>query len=300
MGAKTMQQTIEIDGRPVAVHEHRRGGRTVVFCHPAPGSGCFDPKPAATGARDITLVALDRPGYGASSMPQPGRWATVAQAADDIAVALEQRGDSTSVGVIGWSAGGRVAAALAARHPDVVDRLVVMATPAPHDEVPWVPDEHAAALEALRGSSPDDVHAALIAQLGAMIPEDPHAPEALALVGAGASSDDAILAGDGVRDRLAAMLAEATRQGAAGMAADIAGYSLQPWGFDPSAVTAKTLVLYGGEDPIAGAKHAQWWKEQIGGPSRPRVEMVPKTGHLLAIPMWERALSHAAPGTKGS
>lgn len=54
-----------------------------------------------------------------------------------------------AVGAVGWSAGGRIALALAARHPDLVRSAALAGTPAPDEEVPWVPDEYRAALDAL-------------------------------------------------------------------------------------------------------------------------------------------------------
>jgi pimeloyl-ACP methyl ester carboxylesterase len=94
-------------GRVVALRTlaHGSSGRTIVFCHPAPGAGSLDPDPRATAARDLTMIALDRPGYGGSE-PMPGdEWATVAGAADDLAEVLDARGIA-KVGVAGWSAGG--------------------------------------------------------------------------------------------------------------------------------------------------------------------------------------------------
>jgi pimeloyl-ACP methyl ester carboxylesterase len=162
-------------GRTVAVRRVADGGsgRTVVFCHPAPGAGTLDPDPEATHGRGITLLAVDRPGYGASEPVADGEWATVASAADDVADVLDHLGGGTGgpvgpVGVAGWSAGGRVALALAARRPDLVDRVVVIATPAPDDQVPWVPEEHRQGMAAMSDLPPAAVHAALGEQFAPM------------------------------------------------------------------------------------------------------------------------------------
>lgn len=281
-------------GRRVAVHvlAEYADGPTITFCHPSPGSGAFDPDPAATAERAVNLIAVDRPGYGGSQPMPPNAWASVDRAADDLAEVLSARGQGP-FGVAGWSAGGRVALALAARHPDLVSRVVVIATPAPDEEVSWIPPEHKAGLEALRGQSPDAATAALAAQMVAVVPADPSAPEALNLLGR-APADERILTAPGVQDRLEAMMVQAFAQGAAGMAAEIAGYSLQPWGFVPEEVHAKTLLLYGDKDPI-GSRHARWWKARL---PNARVEMAPGLGHMLAIPLWRRALAHLAPGAK--
>jgi pimeloyl-ACP methyl ester carboxylesterase len=264
--------------------------RVVVLCHSAPGAGIFDPDPVQTRARNVRLVAVDRPGYGGSHPVAAGAWATVASAADDLAAVLDGL-HVERVGVAGWSAGGRVALALAARRPDLVDRVVVLGTPAPDDEVPWIEREERDELERLRGLAPEEAHAELGERLGCVVPEDPHSPEALWLLGA-CSADEAALRADGVRARLGEMLRAAFVQGARGLAADIAGYCLQPWGFEPEEVQAKTLLLYGSHDPLADPRHGRWWQSRLPDA---RLEVAPGAGHLLVVPMWARVLSHLAP-----
>jgi pimeloyl-ACP methyl ester carboxylesterase len=279
-------------GRRVAIHRLAEGdtGRTLVLCHPAPGSGAFDPDPEQTRARGVTLLAADRPGYGQSDLPSDTVWTSVAAAADDLAAALD-RSASGPAGVAGWSAGGRVALALAARRPDLVDRVVVLATPAPNDQVPWIPPEQQAALDELRGLAAGAARAALSQQLAPLIPRDAGA-DVLGLLAA-SPTDDTALAAPGARNRLTRMLENAFVQGAAGMAGDIAGYCLQPWGFEPEAVQAKTLLLYGSRDPVAGPRHGSWWQKRL---PNARLEVIPDAGHLLILSMWGRALSHLAPG----
>lgn len=68
-------------------------------------------------------------------------------------------------------------------------------------------------------------------------------------------------------------------------------------------VTAKTLIMNGQDDPDAAAAAARWHHDRIQGS---RVEMVPSpafaTGddRLALGDVWERVLSHVAPGTKRS
>ena len=302
------------DGRRAAIHvsEGSSGGRTVVFCHSAPGAGAFDPDPGATAARGVTLIGVDRPGYGGSDPMSDGSWADVGTVADDLAEILDQMGTGP-VGLAGWSAGGRVALAVAARRPDLVDRVVVIATPAPDDAVPWIPPEHKAALDALRDRSASEVHAALTAQLSGVVASSGGAPSVeapsvaapsvvasspdlarrgrLSLLGVG-DADSQALAMPGADERLAAMLDAAFAQGVTGLVSDVAGYCLRPWGFDVADVRAKTLLLYGSADPIAGPRHGKWWQRQLPDA---RFEQVPDAGHLVVMPMWGRALAHLAP-----
>ena len=278
-------------GRTVALHRIAEGdGPTVVFNHAAPGSGAFDPDPAESAGRGITLLAVDRPGYGDSEALE-GEFSTVDRAADDLAEVLD--GLATGpVGVAGWSAGGRVALALAARRPDLVHRVCVVATPAPDEEVPWYPDEIRPGLEQMRGLPADQVQEILKEQMGGMLPADPRAKEALALVGAG-DADAGVLSQEGVAARLGEMLAGAFRQGIGGMTTDIAGYALQPWGFEPSDVRRKTLLLYGGADQGVPSRHGRWWQSLLPDA---RLELVPGAGHLVVVPMWGRALSFLGAG----
>lgn len=277
-------------GRAAAAHFPAVGqsGRTVVLCHAAPGSGGWDPDPVATAARDVTLIGVDRPGYGGSEPVPAGQWASVAVAADDLAQVLD-RLDTGPVGVAGWSAGGRVALALAARRPDLVDRVAVIATPAPDDEVEWIPAELKAGLEAMRDLPPEQVHEALAAQLAGALPlDDPG--QAVGML-ASADADAQTLEQPGVRRRIEAMLAAAFNQGTVGLAADIAGYCLQPWGFEPSEVAAKTLLIYGARDEVA-PRHGKWYQRHV---PQARFEQVPDAGHLVIIQLWQRVLSHLAP-----
>jgi pimeloyl-ACP methyl ester carboxylesterase len=71
--------------------------RGVVLCLPA-GAPLVDPAPEATAARDVELAF---------------EW------------------DGSPCGVVGWAEGGMTALGLAAAHPDLVDRLVLVSTPVP-------------------------------------------------------------------------------------------------------------------------------------------------------------------------
>ena len=269
-----------IGGRRVAVHTVAAGGgRTVVWCHGAPGAGRFDPDPAATRSRDVTLIGVDRPGYGESDPMPPGQWCGVDRAADDLAVVLRRRGDGP-VGVAGWSSGGRVALALAARHPGLVDRVAVVATPAPDEQVPWLEPDFRATLETLRDKAPEDAYG----KLG--VPGD--GAQVLDRLAEGEA--DAVAA---ARDRLTVMFDAAYAQGPAGLLADTAGALLRPWGFEPAQVAAKTLLLYGATDPLVATRHGKWWQQHLPDA---RYEQVPGAGHLLILTVWRRVLAHLAPG----
>ena len=278
--------------------------RIVIFCHPAPGSSMFDPDPLVSSSRGVHILAFDRPGYGSSDPLPAGIWPSVTQPADDITEFLRAMSRDEypigvhrpkAVGVVGWSAGGRTALALAARHPDLVERVAVVATPAPNEHVPWIAPQVQAMSDHLATLAPDEA----IAQLSGMLQ-----PQADAITSAdedgevpldalGASAVDVnALAAPGVRDRLGRMLRDAFRQGPRGVAADILSYTARPWGFDCGAVRAPVLVINGQGDALASNAHASWYRDALPDA---RVEMVPGVGHLVLVPQWERILSWVAP-----
>lgn len=295
MTAKTEATTEFVtldDGRTAAVHEAPGGGDSVVLLfHPAPGAGLFDPDPKLTADHGVTLVEIDRPGYGGSQPLAADEWATVASAADD-AVAVLDRRRYRSVGVVGWSAGGRIALALAARRPDLVERVAVVATPAPHDEVPWMPADIAAAVDALRGLPAKDVHAAMTQQLRDYVTMVVQNPEVgLEMLGR-SDADGPVLGRPDAAERFIDLLRAAFAQGSIGLVSDMAGYTLQPWGFEPADVAAESLLMYGSADPIAGPDHGEWWQRQL---PNAHLEVVSGAGHLLITPEWESVLSHLVP-----
>ena len=65
--------------------------------------------------------------------------------------------------------------------------------------------------------------------------------------------------------------------------------STEPTGEAPTAVGAKTLLLFGSLE--GGQRRAAWWKSRLGG----RIEMVPREGHDILERVWPRVLSHLAP-----
>ena len=280
---------MQINGRTVSVHDLTpdapADAPVVLLCHAAPGSGAFDPDPVVTAARGVRLLSLDRPGYGGSE-PVDGL-ATVGGAADDAAALLaEVLPDGATAGVAGWSAGGRVALALAARRPELVGRVALVGTPAPDEAVPWYGDDNRAMVDALRGRAVPDAVAALTAAF-AGFPLDAEALLDLSGVG---KADAAVLT-PAVRARLLASLDAATAQGLAGMVADLAGYTLADWGFTPSQVAADVLLAYGADDERVPPAHGEWYHAQL--PSS-QLEVWPEVGHLVVVPAWRRVLDHLA------
>ncbi len=273
------------DGRTLGVSDAGDPtGPVVVLLHPAPGSRLLDPDPAATGAAGVRLIGVDRPGYGASTALPDGAVPTITGYADDAAAALAALGIDDAA-VVGWSAGGRVALALAARHPDLVRSAAIIGTPAPHEDVPWIPDEHLGMIEQLTGD-PGGATAALAQVFAGMADAPPAA--AVEMVGAGPADESALAADPARRSRLEAMLAEAFAQGAVGMAADIVSYTVVPWGLDPTSVGARTTMFYGEGDVMISPAHGEWYVSQVPGAE---LRLVPGAGHLVALTAWADILA---------
>lgn len=281
--------------------------RVVVLCHPAPGSSVFDPDPDASANRGVHIVSLDRPGYGSSDPWPAGTWPSIVGAADDIAEYIREMKRTESpigvnrpptIGIAGWSAGGRVALAFAARHPELVDRVAVVATPAPNEDVQWIPPAMQQQSDELGRLTPDEARSRmsgmLQGQADVVRAADLEAGVPLDLLGAG-PVDAGALALAGLEDRLGRMLKDAFRQGPGGVADDILSYTARPWGFDPGAVRAKTLIIGGQADPIAGHAHAAWYQRAVPDS---RMEMVPGAGHLVIAQAWSRVLSFLAPNPR--
>ena len=118
------------DGRHVGFAEYGTpGGRPVVWFHGTPGARRQIPQAAreAAVARDVRLVAFDRPGIGDSA---PHTYADVRETARDVAHLLDQLGVER-FGIIALSGGGPYALACAHEMPDRVVAACVLGGVAP-------------------------------------------------------------------------------------------------------------------------------------------------------------------------
>jgi pimeloyl-ACP methyl ester carboxylesterase len=280
--------------------------RIVVLCHPAPGAGGFDPDPAVTSSWGVHVVSPDRPGYGSSTPLPDTRRPSISRWADDLAeyveFVIEQARETgiapvRQVGVIGWSAGGRIALALAAKHPGFVDRVAVVATPAPDTEVQWIPPDLARITADLLELPLPEAKQRLRTMLLTQVPGGAPGVELLAR----GEADRALLERPGLEGRLQRMLQHAYDQGTIGLADDLLSYAGDDWGFDLSAVRAPVLLVYGAKDVIVPSAHGRWYRKQLRHTGA-KLTVVPRAGHLVIAPAWERILEHVDPhhGTRRS
>ncbi|MCS5722867.1 alpha/beta fold hydrolase [Herbiconiux sp. CPCC 203407] len=266
--------------------------RLVLLCLPTPGGGMFDPDPTVTSRWGVHLVALDRPGYGATPAPDapgpdalspgdpskvkavPGTRATIQRRADDLAAYLSAAHDDAeqtqaaaygTAGVVGWGTGGMVALSLAARHPQLVDRVAVFQTPAP------------------RAAGSDDEAAPA-----------PAPPFGLDLLGI--SPGDRLLERPGLRNRLQRMLDEAATQGGAGAELDHEALADTSWAEELGAIRADVILIYADDATGAGVDDGHWYRDRIPSSSVVRVS---SGGALALVTQWSRILQHVAPDHGG-
>ncbi|HWV77829.1 MAG TPA: alpha/beta fold hydrolase [Isoptericola sp.] len=267
------------DGRRLVVHDDGPpSADAVVWHHGSPQSGeLLRPVVDAARARGLRVVSAARAGYGGSAA-HPGR--TVADAASDVAHALDTLGVARCVAV-GASGGGPHALALAALRPDLVSGAVTLAGvapyPGPERAEPW-----------FAGMADDG---GLRSALDGREARERHAETAEFDESSFTADDYAALAGT-----WAALGDDASRSGAAwpgGQVDDDLAF-VRPWGIELGDVTAPALVVQGGADRVVPRHHADLLLDAL-----PAAELWlrPRDGHvsvLAALPValdWWRVLA---------
>ena len=117
--------TIAVDGGQIAYRRIGSGRPLLALNGFAATNADWDPSFIDGLASFNELILLDNRGIGSSV--DNGRPFDIAKLADDAAHVIESLGfEHTSV--MGWSMGGFIAQALALRHPDHVDKLILLST----------------------------------------------------------------------------------------------------------------------------------------------------------------------------
>jgi len=157
------------DGRVLAFRDcGAAGAPALLYCHGFPGSRLEQEDPLAVGSsRGLRVLVPDRPGYGGSD-PCPGR--TVRAWAADVRELVDHLGIAR-LRVLGFSGGGAYALALAAVHPEAVERVALVSAMGPVAEPAFQQSVPEATRQffALARSSP----AELRRQLGTLLPDGP-------------------------------------------------------------------------------------------------------------------------------
>jgi pimeloyl-ACP methyl ester carboxylesterase len=285
-------RTIEVpDGRTLAFAEWGDlDGQPVLFLHGSPHSRLWCPDVGATEAVGCRLITLDRPGFGGSDAPAElslrGWTADVTGLAD--ALGIER------LAVVGWSAGGKYAAACAAAIPD---RLISAG-------------EVAGAIDRPEGKLPSDDD---LTDDGRRVHElarhDPQAARELAAelgadwVAAMQQRPDSLIDGPLPHADLrhfddadwAADFFHASREGLRqGTAGDSWEWTtrLCPWGFALEDIAIEFHMWHGGQDPLETMASVDYWASRI---PQPCVTVWEDAGHLVVTEHWTEILTSLLP-----
>lgn len=167
--ADAVERALEVDGHRI-VHLESGQGPLLVLVHGYTGSKENWLALMPLFNTRYRVIAPDLPGWGASTRRDDADYGYVAQA-ERLAAWLTQLGKEKVV-LVGHSMGGGIAAVLAARHPELITRLVLM------DAGGALFRENEFGLAVLRGENPFAVHdrASLDRYLAAVFDDPPFVP----------------------------------------------------------------------------------------------------------------------------
>lgn len=272
------------DRRRVAVDDRGdRSGSPVLFVHGTPDSRLArHPDDGIAAELGIRLVAVDRPGIGHSD-PDPS--ATPTSVADDHLAVLDHLGIERT-GVLAWSSGAVPALALAGRHPDRIERLLLVAPLVPADAygdagvLEGAGDQRRLFADLLGTETPDEIGRELAMWL---VPPELDEPTARAML---ADSLAALESVPGAGDALVGALRATVVQGMTGLEREIAAQAtlLGPL---LAAIRAPTAVHVGDDDAVTPPPMARWLAERLDAD----LHVHPGVGHTLAITAWRELLT---------
>jgi pimeloyl-ACP methyl ester carboxylesterase len=261
------------DGRTLAYTEiGTPDGPIALYFHGAPGSRlelvALDERFAGVGLRVITA---DRPGYGGST-PLHGR--TTADWADDVAALADHLGVERFT-VMGLSSGGPYTVACASLLGDRVTGAIVAAG---NTDMSWSEASDGYLQSELEMMAMDDEDAAVAWCI------ERYGPDGSGFFGGEGDMDlgevdNAWLADEANLSSLMATMSEAFRQGVVGYAHDITVQG-RTWTFDPTAITARTIVVHGAHDRLVPIGHSRHTASLIPGAER---RELPGVGHLSLV-----------------
>jgi pimeloyl-ACP methyl ester carboxylesterase len=236
------------------------GGWPVVLFPGTPATaGCGALVAGAAAAAGVRLIAVSRPGYGASSPSPPG----LVSVASDTLELLDVLG-LTRVGVHGISGGGPFALALAAVAPNRVGRVVVSAGPGSYLALGGLSSTEAAAVSRAHTGDDDGAWRLFHAEAAERFGD-------AAVMSSAEFQTHVFPAGpppgsyfDGKAELFSVFVADMHRA-----VHNVDGYVRDnlswcgTWDIDVTAVTTPVLLAYGLDDQMVPATHGEWLEAKL-------------------------------------
>jgi len=264
------EEVLEVEGIPLRIVRTGEGPPLLLINGLGAGVELWGPFVRRVEGREV--IAFDLPGAGRSGHGKvPLRMRGLAAV---IASMLDELGYDR-VDLLGYSLGGIVAQEFAYRHPERVDRLILVAT------TPGLP------------SIPPNPLAAAMMLTPARYYDRRFAEFAIPLIAGGRSARDSGVRRRGIDRR---MIDPPSMTGYLHQLYALCGWSSHRW---LRRIKPPTLVLHGNEDPLVPLANARYMAKAIPGA---RLEVVVGAGHLIlidqpddAIRVIEDFLDHTAP-----
>ncbi len=117
------RQVVLTNGEVIHYLEQGKGNKVLLLIHGNFSSSLFYTPLLERLPKDIKVIAPDLRGYGDSSYYR--RIQSLKDFADDMFLFLKQK-EISFVSIVGWSLGGGVALEIAAAHPELVDKLILI------------------------------------------------------------------------------------------------------------------------------------------------------------------------------
>lgn len=242
-------------------------GEPIVYLHGCPDSRLTrHPDDEIAARAGVRLLAVDRPGYGASDPPADRSRRSMAA---DISALLDQL-DVESCAVLGWSSGGQIALACATDHRVRRIGLVASTVPSPFDGT--VDDAAAVVSEMLPFVVPDGLTHELAVE---------HVRE-----GKSASYLADLESVPGLLDQLALGMQAATASGTTGVEFDLLNL-MTPWEFALADVAADVELWYGSRDDVVAPAIGQELASEL---PHATLHLVEGASHLLLVTHWTQIL----------
>lgn len=272
------------DGRRLAYDDvGAPDGVPLVYVHGTPDSRLSrHPDDGIAASEGVRLVALDRPGTGASD-PHPD--ATLVSLGHDIALLLDHLQLSETL-LLGWSSGGLSALAAAAVLGDRVGALGLVAPIPPVEAyrdaalVASLGPERRAFVELALELPPAEL-AVEVAPFLVPLPLGPELALEHVLDGAGERGREELATVPGAAAQLARGLAASVAQGTAGLRHDLE-LQLEP-GLDLAVISTAVRTFHGGADGVSPPLVGSWLVSHLANAV---LDLSEGASHHLLFPRW--------------